>query len=74
MFFVEIGAVVVVALVAVFFIVVIVGARQEHPADLAEQRPTPLATVAGRVHGLHVRRDAPGQQPAPHFQRQRTVR
>ena len=74
MYVVTIVAAIAVTLIAVFFIAVIVGARQEHPTELAELRPTRLAAIAARVHGLHVRRDVPGEQPALHARRDRVTR
>lgn len=50
--------VIAVALVlAVLFIAVVVGTRQEHPTDLALQPPSSPAALARRVLALHVRRD-----------------
>jgi hypothetical protein len=50
---------------AILFIAVVVGIRQEHPTDLSLQRPTCLASLAGRVVGLHVRRGVLVQQADP---------
>jgi len=64
--FVMVVIIAVVALVlALLLIAVVVGARHEHPTDLATRAPTVLAALARQVLGLYVRRAVPTPNPGP---------
>lgn len=73
MFVVAIAAVITAA-VAVVFIAVVVGARQERPAELALRPQTGMAGLARCALGLYVSRDERQQRAALGVARERAAR
>jgi len=49
---------------AVLFVLVVVGIHQAHPTDLSKPGSTFLAAIVGEILGLYVRRGKP-PEPAP---------